>query len=35
MIKKESESKIHCQCNGQPSARTGGFATWGCTLKKV
>jgi hypothetical protein len=35
MIKKESESKIHCQCNGPPSARTGGFATWGCTLKKV
>ena len=33
-MKKETELKHHCRCNGPPGSRTGGFATWGCTLKK-
>jgi hypothetical protein len=34
-LKTKAESEKHCQCNGPPGARTGGFATWGCTLKKI
>jgi hypothetical protein len=33
-LKTKSELDKHCQCNGPPSARRGGFATWGCTLSK-
>jgi hypothetical protein len=33
--KEELINHYYCHCNGQPSQPTGGFATWGCTLKKV
>ncbi len=34
-LKTKSESETQSQCNGTPSTSTGGFGTWGCTLKKV
>jgi hypothetical protein len=33
--KEELSNQYVCHCNGPPSQPTGGFATWGCTLKKV
>jgi hypothetical protein len=34
-MKKQLELEHHCKCNGPENEQTGGFATWGCTLRKV
>ena len=33
--KEQLKKKHYCHCNGPFGQPTGGFATWGCTLKKV